>query len=41
MDTNKLRELVNIDSPSGYTKEACQYIFDTLKGYGLSPKYTA
>ena len=41
MDTSKLRELVNIDSPSGFTKEACQYIFDTLTAYGLAPKFTA
>lgn len=41
MDTSKLRELVNIDSPSGFTKEACQYIFNTLQDFGLEPKFTA
>ena len=41
MNTQSLRELVNIDSPSGFTKEACTYIFNTLKSYGYSPAYTA
>ena len=41
MNTTTLRELVNIDSPSGYTKEACAYIFKTLKGLGWKPSYTA
>lgn len=35
-----LRELVNIDSPTGYTNNACKYIFDLLKGYGYKPEYT-
>ncbi|MDB5282626.1 MAG: Glucanase [Bacteroidota bacterium] len=35
-----LEELVNIDSPSGYTAEACKYIFDYLKGIGYKPEYT-
>lgn len=41
MDTSTLRELVHIDSPSGYTKDACTFIFDLLKSYGWSPMYTA
>lgn len=35
-----LKELIAIDSPSGYTKNACQYIFDLLKSYGYSPEFT-
>jgi putative aminopeptidase FrvX len=37
---NTLRELVEIDSPTGYTQEACKYIYDLLKGYGYKPEYT-
>lgn len=39
-DLRTLRELVAIDSPTGYTTAACKYIFDTLKGYGWEPEYT-
>ena len=35
-----LRELVAIDSPSGYTEEATQYIFDLLKKMGWQPERT-
>ena len=35
-----LRELVAIDSPSGFTTDACKYIFDTLTSYGWQPEYT-
>jgi putative aminopeptidase FrvX len=35
-----LQELVEIDSPTGYTEKACKYIFDLLKSYGLKPEYT-
>ncbi len=35
-----LRELVNIDSPTGFTHHACQYIFDLLKSYGWNPTFT-
>jgi len=35
-----LRELVNIDSPTGYTDKACEYIFNLLKKYGYKPEYT-
>jgi len=35
-----LRELVEIDSPTGYTREACKYIFNLLKAYGYKPEYT-
>ncbi|MBN8701929.1 MAG: M42 family metallopeptidase [Bacteroidetes bacterium] len=35
-----LEELVNIDSPTGYTHEASKYIFNLLKSYGYKPEYT-
>src|SRR5580700_1194766 len=35
-----LEELVNIDSPTGYTAEACKYIFKELKRIGYQPEYT-
>ena len=35
-----LEELVKIDSPSGFTHKACQYIFDLLKSYGYQPTFT-
>jgi putative aminopeptidase FrvX len=35
-----LEELVQIDSPTGYTAEACSYIFRLLQSYGLKPEYT-
>jgi putative aminopeptidase FrvX len=35
-----LEELVNIDSPTGYTGKACKYIFDLLSGMGYKPEYT-
>jgi putative aminopeptidase FrvX len=35
-----LEELVNIDSPTGYTGNACQYIFDELTRIGYQPEYT-
>src|ERR1043166_863742 len=35
-----LQELVNIDSPTGYTENACRYIFNLLKSYGYKPEYT-
>jgi len=37
---NTLKELVEIDSPSGYTEQACTYIFKLLKSYGYKPEYT-
>lgn len=40
MNTDALRELVNIDSPSGYTAKAAQYIFDYLKDLGWNPEFT-
>lgn len=40
MDLRTLKELVGIDSPTGYTAEACEYIFKALKGYGYQPEYT-
>lgn len=35
-----LKELIAIDSPTGYTTNACKYIFDLLTSYGYSPEYT-
>lgn len=40
-DTTTLRNLVAIDSPSGYTGKACEYVFDLLQEYGWKPTYTA
>lgn len=37
---NTLKELIAIDSPSGYTDNASQYIFDLLTSYGYEPTYT-
>ncbi|HEX8517311.1 MAG TPA: M42 family metallopeptidase [Bacteroidia bacterium] len=35
-----LQQLVEIDSPTGYTEKACSYIFNLLKSYGLKPELT-
>ncbi|MCO6499963.1 MAG: M42 family metallopeptidase [Vicingus serpentipes] len=35
-----LKELLAIDSPTGYTDNASKYIFDLLTSYGYSPEYT-
>jgi putative aminopeptidase FrvX len=35
-----LQQLVEIDSPTGYTENACNYIFNLLKSYGYKPEYT-
>ncbi|PKP49762.1 MAG: glucanase [Bacteroidetes bacterium HGW-Bacteroidetes-12] len=35
-----LKELISIDSPTGYTDNASKYIVDLLKNYGYSPEYT-
>ena len=40
MKLDTLKELVEIDSPTGYTENACKYIFDVLKSYGYEPEYT-
>lgn len=37
---NTLKELIAIDSPSGYTENACKYVFELLKSYGYQPEYT-
>lgn len=37
---NKLRELVEIDSPTGFTVDACRYIHDYLKYLGYQPELT-
>ncbi len=36
----QLRELINIDSPTGFTHHAADYIFRELKKLGYSPKLT-
>jgi putative aminopeptidase FrvX len=35
-----LEQLVNIDSPTGYTTNACKFIFDELTNIGYRPAYT-
>jgi putative aminopeptidase FrvX len=35
-----LKELIAIDSPTGFTGNASKYIFDLLASYGYSPTYT-
>ena len=35
-----LENLVNIDSPSGFTQKACEYIYTLLKSYGWQPEFT-
>lgn len=40
IDYSPLRDLVAIDSPSGFTENACQFIFDYLTQLGYSPKFT-
>lgn len=33
-------ELLNIDSPTGYTSDAAKYVFDQFKKLGYEPEYT-
>ncbi|MFT7589524.1 MAG: putative aminopeptidase FrvX, partial [Limisphaerales bacterium] len=40
MQYDLLQELINIDSPSGYTDKAAAYVFGLLTSWGWSPKYT-
>lgn len=40
IDFNLLQQLIAIDSPSGFTNKAAEFIFDALTSYGLSPTYT-
>ena len=41
MDYTALRELIEIDSPTGYTTQRIgRYIYDLLKGYGWQPELT-
>ncbi len=40
MDLTTLKELVAIDSPSGFTGKASNYIYELLKRYGWEPEYT-
>lgn len=37
---DKLRELVEIDSPTGFTADACKYIFEYFESLGYKPEYT-
>lgn len=39
-DYSTLKELIAIDSPTGYTENASTYIFDLLTSYGYQPQYT-
>ena len=39
-DYSTLKELIAIDSPTGYTENASTYIFNLLTSYGYSPEYT-
>jgi len=40
MNYSALKELVNIDSPTGFTENACKYIYSVLVDYGYKPEYT-
>ena len=40
MDFKTLQELIEIDSPTGFTDKAADYCFNYLKGLGYSPEYT-
>jgi len=40
MDTTLLRDLVAIDSPSGYTDAAARFCFDAMAGFGWEPRMT-
>src|SRR3954451_10696611 len=40
MDYTELRELIEIDSPTGYTTNACRYVHDRLRAYGWAPEFT-
>lgn len=37
---HQLGNLINIDSPSGYTHHATAYIMEVLRGYGYTPELT-
>jgi len=39
-DYSFLRNLVNIDSPSGYTHRACEFVFERLKALNCHPRRT-
>jgi len=40
LDYTALKELIEIDSPSGYTEKACDYTVNHLKELGYSPELT-
>ena len=33
-----LKNLVEIDSPTGFTEQACEYAAEVLRGYGYQPE---
>ena len=33
-----LKNLVEIDSPTGFTEQACEYSAEVLRGYGYEPE---
>ncbi len=35
-----LKELIEIPSPSGYTQEACEYVYQKLEAWGYRPEFT-
>ena len=37
---NTLQKLIAIDSPTGYTQHASNYVFELLTSYGYSPEFT-
>ncbi|MCH2043415.1 MAG: M42 family metallopeptidase [Saprospiraceae bacterium] len=40
MSYNQLKNLVEIDSPSGFTHKAAKYVSEVLSAYGRVPKFT-
>src|SRR3954469_3289506 len=40
MDYTELRELIEIDSPTGYTTKAAHYVAERLRAYGWAPEFT-
>ncbi len=40
METKTLKELVAIDSPTGYTAKAAEYVMTLLRSYGWKPELT-
>ncbi|MEM7167810.1 MAG: M42 family metallopeptidase [Planctomycetota bacterium] len=40
MTYDTLRQLIEIDSPTGFTSQACDFVRQQLEGYGLKPTLT-